>query len=646
MQNSEYWEKRFILLNEMLLQKGENYFKSAQKNYADVMENIEKDINDFYMRFAHENNITFQQAKQILTTSERQAFQMKLDEYIKYGSKNGLSKEWVKKLKNASTVHRVTRLQALQYQFRQQVEKLEAIKEHGLTNTLKDIYKEGYYRTAYEIQRASGLGSAFSRIDERKIEKVLARPWAADGKNFSERIWGQDRTQLLYQLENRFSQGMIRGESPQKIIKDMQKALHSSEYATRRLVMTESAFFASASRKETYDKLEVKQYKILAVLDTKTSTICRDMDGKVFDVKDYQPGLNANPFHANCRTTTTPYFDDKFTQQQERSARDENGRTYYVPADMTYKEWYSKYVKDTQKVSAKDNTILKEQKQSINQSVSNVESLHKQQMKQLEEMAQQQKEQLEQLQNVINQQKQQLKQLQNVAEYNKKKTQLENIKQKKITKGSALKQQNQNIKHDNIQSWQEFEKEYHIRNNIEEQDITREKKIVKEVIENMPKKVQQALKNNTIIDIGKKGASQYNYNDDILYIAKGATKAQIWHEIGHMVENKMMNSNKIEEMRIKIIGEVTFNDLYYDIYEDNTHKTIDLLFLKNDNLISLYQGRIYCADIFTAFHDDGSFKYDRMWEFIAEPFREYIENETALQQKCPELYQYIKEVVE
>jgi len=637
MQNSEYWEKRFILLNEMLLQKGENYFKSAQKSYADVMENIEKDINDFYMKFAHENNITF-----ILTTSERQAFQMKLEEYIKYGSKNGLSKEWMKKLKNASTVHRITRLQALQYQFRQQIEKLEAIKEYGLTNTLKDIYKEGYYRTAYEIQRASGIGSAFSRIDERKIEKVLAKPWAVDGKNFSERIWGQDRTQLLYQLENRFSQGMIRGESPQKIIKDIQKALNSSEYATRRLVMTESAFFASASRKETYNKLEVKQYKILAVLDTKTSTVCRDMDGKVFDVKDYQPGLNANPFHANCRTTTAPYFNDEFTQQQERSARDKDGKTYYVPANMTYKEWYSKYVKDTQKVSAKDNTILKEQKQSIN----NVESLHKQQMKQLEEMAQQQKEQLEQLQNVINQQKQQLKQLQNVAEYNKKKTKLENIKQKKITKGSALKQQNQNIKHDNIQSWQEFEKEYHIRNNIEEQDITREKKIVKEVIENMPKKVQQALKNNTIIDIGKKGASQYNYNDDILYIAKGATKAQIWHEIGHMVENKMMNSNKIEEMRIKIIGEVTFNDLYYDIYEDNTHKTIDLLFLKNDNLISLYQGRIYCADIFTAFHDDGSFKYDRMWEFIAEPFREYIENETALQQKCPELYQYIKEVVE
>ena len=197
---------------------------------------------------------------------------------------------------------------------------------------------------------------------------------------------------------------MIRGEFPQKIIKDMQKALNSSEYATRRLVMTESAFFASASRKETYDKLEVKQYKILAVLDTKTSTICRDMDGKVFDVKDYQPGMNANPFHANCRTTTTPYFNDKFAQQQERSVRDENGKTYYVPTNITYKEWYNKYVKDNQNVSVKDNTILKQQKQSID----TVESLHNQQMKQLEEMVQQQKEQLVQLQNVINQQKQQL----------------------------------------------------------------------------------------------------------------------------------------------------------------------------------------------------------------------------------------------
>ena len=437
MQNSEYWEKRFLLLNEMLLQKGENYIKNVQKDYANVMENIEKDINDFYMRFAQENNITFQQAKQILTTSERKAFQMKLHDYIKYGSQNGLSKEWVKKLENASTVHRITRLQALQYQFRQQVEKLEAIKEHGLTNTLKDIYKEGYYRTAYEIQRASGIGSAFSRIDETKMNKVLAKPWAPDGKNFSERIWGKDRTQLLYQLENRFSQGMIRGESPQKIIKDIQKALNSSEYATRRLVMTESAFFASASRKETYDKLEVKQYKILAVLDTKTSTICRDMDGKVFDVKDYQPGLNANPFHANCRTTTTPYFNDKFTQQQERSARDENGKTYYVPANMTYKEWYNKSVESSQKVSAKQN-------------IDNTESLQKQQMKQLQDIAQQQKEQLEQLQTVINQQKQQLKQLQNAT-----KTQsidnVENIKNKKVTKEIILKQHTApDINHDSI----------------------------------------------------------------------------------------------------------------------------------------------------------------------------------------------------
>ncbi len=206
---NEDWNKRFVLLNEMLLQKGDDYLKQTQLSYATVMSRIEKDINNFYMRFAQENNITLQQAKQLLTNEERQAFQMELKDEIKYGQQNGLREEWLKKLENASTLHRITRLQAIQYQIRQQVEKLEAEKVACLTTVLKDIYKEGYYRTAYEIQKGTGIGEAFSTIHESEIDKVLAEAWASDGKNFSERIWEQDRTNLIYQLETRFIQGMI-----------------------------------------------------------------------------------------------------------------------------------------------------------------------------------------------------------------------------------------------------------------------------------------------------------------------------------------------------------------------------------------------------------------------------------------------------
>lgn len=71
------------------------------------------------------------------------------------------------------------------------------------------------------------------------------------------------------------------------------------------------------------------------------------MDGKHFPTKDFEPGVTAEPFHVNCRTTTCPYFNDEFSLG-ERAARDENGEVYYVPSDMTYPEWKEKYVKDSE----------------------------------------------------------------------------------------------------------------------------------------------------------------------------------------------------------------------------------------------------------------------------------------------------------
>ncbi|EQH66528.1 phage head morphogenesis, SPP1 gp7 family domain protein [Clostridioides difficile DA00273] len=82
--------------------------------------------------------------------------------------------------------------------------------------------------------------------------------------------------------------------------------------------MTESAFFASASRKDCFNDLDVEKYEIIATLDLRTSNICRELDGKVFDMKDYQVGITAPPFHCRCRTTTAPFLVmKKVTEQQE-----------------------------------------------------------------------------------------------------------------------------------------------------------------------------------------------------------------------------------------------------------------------------------------------------------------------------------------
>ena len=88
----------------------------------------------------------------------------------------------------------------------------------------------------------------------------------------------------------------------------------------------------------------VEQYRILATLDSYTSEICQEMDGKVYPMKDYEPGVSAPPFHCWCRTTTVPHFGDEFDFVGERAARGEDGKTYYVPADMKYEDWKKAFV--------------------------------------------------------------------------------------------------------------------------------------------------------------------------------------------------------------------------------------------------------------------------------------------------------------
>lgn len=121
--------------------------------------------------------------------------------------------------------------------------------------------------------------------------------------------------------------------------------MNTSRASAGRLIMTEQAFFSSAAQKDCFVELDVEQFEIVATLDSRTSEICRGMDGKHFPMSEWKIGVTAPPFHVNCRSTTVPFFADDFGVVGERAARDEaTGETYYVPANMTYKQWKQAFV--------------------------------------------------------------------------------------------------------------------------------------------------------------------------------------------------------------------------------------------------------------------------------------------------------------
>ncbi len=55
-------------------------------------------------------------------------------------------------------------------------------------------------------------------------------------------------------------------------------------------------------------------------------------------------GKNYPPIHSFDRCTTVAEFDDGIIEELQRRARDENGNSILVSQDMSYKEWYKKFV--------------------------------------------------------------------------------------------------------------------------------------------------------------------------------------------------------------------------------------------------------------------------------------------------------------
>lgn len=344
MNNGEYWQKRFELLEQAAHQQGVQCYADIEKQYRQAQKQLEGQVAAWYQRFASNNGITLAEAKRMLNAKELAELKWDVNQYIQYGQENAINGTWVKQLENASARFHISRLEALKLQTQQSIEVMFGNQLDSIDSTMRNVYKSGYYHTAYEIQKGVGVGWDFSALDDKQISKVINKPWAVDGKNFSERIWG-NRQKLVNELNNTLTQNIILGKDPQKAIDEIARKMNTSKTNAGRLVMTEEAFFNSAAQKDCFTELDVEQFEIVATLDSHTSDICRGMDGKHFPMSEWKVGVTAPPFHVHCRSTTVPYFDDEFDAVGERAARGADGKTYYVPADMTYEQWSKKFVK-------------------------------------------------------------------------------------------------------------------------------------------------------------------------------------------------------------------------------------------------------------------------------------------------------------
>ncbi len=367
MRSEEYWAKRMEAQNEAQLEEGEAYFRKERAEYDKAMARIKRDTEAWYARLAKNNAVSMAEARKLLSASELREFRWNLDEYREAIIKHGGDPKWKKAIENARARIHISKLDEQKIRMRHEIEMLAAKRVKGTTDTMADIYKGGYYRSVYEVQRGKGKGVPPTQLDKRQIDRVLSKPWAPDGSNFSARIW-LDKTKLVAELETSLEQHIIRGEQLPTVIKNFSEKMGVSMRTAERLIRTEAAYFSGQSRLDGYRESGVERYKYVATMDHRTSEKCQGMNGKVILVSEAKAGVNYPPLHAYCRSTTIPFFGEEDSEEDEvkepkepvkvkdkpddeQPKREQDPEpdmpdAYEVPPDETFSDWAEQHAPD------------------------------------------------------------------------------------------------------------------------------------------------------------------------------------------------------------------------------------------------------------------------------------------------------------
>lgn len=333
----DYWQKR----QEAMYKAGEmqvnQYFKRLEKAFNQTKRELQKTIEAFYFRYAEENSLSFAAAQKRLNAEELG----ELNDFIALAMDN--IGKYNQQVNNMSLKARVTRYQALEMQVDAILRQLYAIDYQAESErTMQEVYEDTYYRTWYSIDQYHGFHQAFAQVEPRVVEKLLEYPF--NGAAFSSRLWKQ-KDHLQTQLTEAVTTMLIQGRHPSTLTKEFAKKMQSKKFDAYRLLHTESSFLMSEATHAGYKEDGVEKYEILATLDSKTCEICGELDGNVYEVGKEITGVNMPPLHPLCRCTDVPHYADTPTKGMVRVARDpETGKTYMVPADMTYKQWHEQYV--------------------------------------------------------------------------------------------------------------------------------------------------------------------------------------------------------------------------------------------------------------------------------------------------------------
>lgn len=298
----EYWTERALQQEQNAQIVADRYMAQIGQSLADYKHQLVSEIEKFYARYAVDNKMTHAEAKQYLTDKERREFKHVTLERFR---EMALNPDTPTPLLDAlSYRHRISRKEALLAEIERLTAELYG-KPDGIhdkvTEALSDVYIKGKIHQAKNLAHFGIIEKPILGVDA--VKHKMASNWS--GKTFSTNVWGHDAA-VYKSISDTINKGLTGGWSVDRMARALSERTGVAYHRADTLVRTETTFYNNLATLDTIKELGGDHYEIVAVLDSRTSEICRLENHEVHSVKEYEPGRTAPPFHVRCRSTIRP----------------------------------------------------------------------------------------------------------------------------------------------------------------------------------------------------------------------------------------------------------------------------------------------------------------------------------------------------
>lgn len=300
----DYWTKRQEDILRFLDQADIDMSLELSKVYREQAFQAQKDLFEFYQRYAEDNNMTYQDVVKKLTHEDLSDYRENAERYRKQAEKDP---ELLKRINEQYVSAKATRLDALH---------LDLLFKVGIMKGIIDKSFENYLKSASNYAYKKAVGGRVGTLNTPALNELVNTPF--NGYNYSEQLWG-NVDNLVRDLKDTLKKGFVRGDNPRSLARDLAKKYDVAKYRAETLLRTDGTMIINNATAKRYIDSGIKYYRDLVRLDGRTTEICRRIarlnERKL--LSEMKPGVNAAPYHYNCRTTIIPDDEEVFADTDE-----------------------------------------------------------------------------------------------------------------------------------------------------------------------------------------------------------------------------------------------------------------------------------------------------------------------------------------